>query len=62
MFQIVPKFGAVLVKFDESYPYGEAQDAFKKVAEATLSQTELLLAEVNIAGEQAATFSSYFCM
>ena len=49
-FQIIPHFDAVLVKFDENYPYGEKHDEFKKVAKTALSQTKLLIAEVNIAG------------
>ena len=50
LFQIVPKFKAVLIKFDETYPYGEKQDQFKKVVQQTLSQKELLMAEVHVAG------------
>ncbi|CAD5125393.1 DgyrCDS13628 [Dimorphilus gyrociliatus] len=46
--KIVPKFKAVLIKFDESYPYGEKQDVFKKVTEACLSQLEILTGEVHI--------------
>ena len=49
-FQIIPKFKAALVKFDEAYPYGEKHDEFKKVATETISQLDLLIGEVNIAG------------
>ena len=49
-FQLLPKFQATLVKFDESYPYGEKHDEFKKVAKATISQPDLLVGEVNVAG------------
>ena len=40
----------VLVKFDETYPYGDAQDAFKAVAEASIDQENMLLTEVHVAG------------
>ena len=49
-FQVLPKFHATLVKFDETYPYGDKQDAFKDVAKTSISQPELLLAEIHIAG------------
>lgn len=49
--QIVPKFTAALVKFDEAYPYGEKQDEFKKVAESSATQKELIVGEVNVLGD-----------
>ena len=55
LLQIIPKFKAVVVKFDEAYPYGEKHDAFKKVAEDVIGQDNLLIAEVNIAGKICAS-------
>lgn len=46
--KIIKHHKAVLVKFDETYPYGEKQDTFKEVVAATLSQSELLAAEVQV--------------
>ena len=47
----MPKFKAVLVKFDQMYPYGDEHDEFKKVATAGQVQEELLIAEVNVDGK-----------
>jgi len=47
----VPRFKAVLVKFDQMYPYGEEHDEFKKVASSGQVQEELLIAEVNVDGK-----------
>jgi len=46
--KIIPKHQAVVVKFDETYPYGKKQDVFKEVAKASLSQPKLLVAEVQV--------------
>ena len=40
----------MLVKFDETYPYGEKQDVFKEVAKDTMSQSDVLVADVQVAG------------
>lgn len=42
---------AVLVKFDETYPYGDKQDTFKEVVEATMSQDDALCAEIQVSGK-----------
>jgi len=46
--KLITKFKAALVKFDKAYPYGSKHDEFKKVVEACVSQSDLLIAEVNI--------------
>ena len=38
------------MKFDETYPYGEKQDVFKEVAKDTISQADVLVADVQVAG------------
>lgn len=46
--KIISKFDAVLVKFDNAYPYGPEHDAFEEVCESAASANELLIAEVQV--------------
>ena len=48
--QIIGRFDAAVVKFDQTYPYGDAQDAFKEVTESLLSHENLIMTEVHVAG------------
>lgn len=46
--KIVPRFEAVLVKFDVAYPYGEKHDIFAKIAEEIIDNRNFLLAQVPV--------------
>jgi len=46
--KIVRNFDVVLAKFDDKYPYGDKQDAFKKFAEDVANTKNLLIAEIPI--------------
>ncbi|XP_054722687.1 endoplasmic reticulum resident protein 29-like, partial [Uloborus diversus] len=47
-FQMISKFKASLVKFDITYPYGEKEDEYGKVAESARFSPDLLIAEVGV--------------
>jgi endoplasmic reticulum protein 29 len=46
--KILRNFDTVLAKFDDKYPYGEKQDAFKKFMENVANTKNLLVAEIPI--------------
>lgn len=46
--KIIPRFEAVLVKFDVAYPYGEKHDTFAKIAEEIIDNKNFILAQVPV--------------
>lgn len=46
--KIVPRFEAVLVKFDVAYPYGEKHDLFAKIADELVDNKNFLLAQIPV--------------
>lgn len=46
--KMLSKFKASLVKFDVTYPYGEKEDEYGKVAESARFSPDLLVAEVGV--------------
>lgn len=38
------------MKFDRVYPFGEKQDAFKALAEESAAHSEIVIADVSVAG------------
>ena len=45
------------MKFDETYPYGDAQDAFKEATKSLTTHENIIVAEVHVAG----TFTFNIC-
>lgn len=48
---MISKFKASLVKFDITYPYGEKEDEYGKVAESARFSPDLLISEVGVQGK-----------
>lgn len=46
--KLINKFGAVLVKFDVAFPYGDEHEVYAKIAKDAKSHDDLLIAEVGI--------------
>lgn len=46
--KIIPKFEAVLVKFDVAFPFGEKHDLFAKLAEEIVDNRNFVLANIGI--------------
>jgi hypothetical protein len=49
--QVIRAHKAVLVRFDDAYPYGDKHDEFKKLAVSTITQPDLLIADFGINGK-----------
>ena len=43
----------MLVKFDEAYPHGDAQDAFEEIGKTTKHSDDVLIGEVNVKGNHS---------
>lgn len=48
----------VLVKFDQTYPYGDTHDIFKKVAADCISKAGLMIGEVQIQGKEGTHYAA----